>query len=136
MKRTCLSLFIVAGLAALIPGCSSGPRLRPDTVAIIDVQSEKKSDSEFTSYKVRVGYTLRSTERGEIKLGFDLEEPERFIILGQQKVAKGTGEVEMLAEVRLPKRSIVTVFADLSEEDHPTEWTSLAKASRVIPLGE
>jgi hypothetical protein len=136
MKRTLLSLFIAAGLTALITGCSSGPALRPDTVAIIDVQSEKKPDSEFTSYKVRVGYTLRSTERGEVSLGFDLEEPGRFIVLGQQKIAKGTGEVEMVAEVRLPKRPTVTVFADLSEEDHPREWTSLAKASRVIPLGE
>ena len=136
MKRTLLNLIIAAGLTALISDCSSGPRLRPDTVAIIDVQSVSIPDNEFTSYKVRVGYTLRSAERGVVMLGFDLEEPGRFIILGQQKIKQGTGEVEMLAEVRLPKRSTVTVYADLSEEDHPPKWTSLAKASRVIPLGE
>lgn len=136
MKRTLLRLFIVAGLASFIPGCSSGPALPRDTVAIVDVQSTKIPDNEFTSFRVRVAYSLRSTERGVVMLGFDLETPGQYIILGQQEVKQGLGEVELVADVRLPKRSTVTVYADLSEVDHPPEWTSLASASRALTITE
>lgn len=136
MKRTLLSLFIVAVLAAFIPGCSSGPRPQPDTVAIVDVQSTKLPDNEFTSVRVRVAYSLRSAERGVVMLGFDLEKPGQYIILGQQEIKQGLGEVELVADVRLPKRSTVTVHADLSEVDHPPEWASLANASREFTIAK
>ena len=134
MKRSLVCLFIVAGLTALIAGCASGPKLRPDTVAIVDIQSEDLADSEYTFFKVRVAYILRSTPKAVLSLGFDLEERGRYIIVGQQEVEQGTGEVELRADVRLPKRSTVTVYADLSETDHPPEWTSLAIASRELTI--
>lgn len=136
MKRTLVSLFIVAGLAALFSGCASGPMTPPDTVTIVDVQSEEIPDSEYTSYKVRVRYSLRSTEHGLVMLGFDLEEPGRYIMLGEQKVDRGVAEVEVLADVRLPKRNTVTVYTNLSEDPHPSQWTPLAKDSRLLTISE
>ena len=136
MKRTLVSLFIAAGLAVFISGCATGPIPLPDTVTIADVQSTKNPDSEFTSYKVKVLYALRNADHGVVMLGFDLEEPRRYIMLGEQKVERAVGEVEVHAEVRLPQRSTVTVYVNLSEDPHPTQWTPLAKDTRLLTLSE
>lgn len=136
MKRTLTFLLIVAGLAALFAGCSSGPTTLPNTVMIADVQSTRSPDSEYTAYKVKVYYALRSTDRGVVMIGFDLEEPGRYILLGEQNVAGGVGEVEVFADVRLPKRDTVTLYVNLSEEDHPDEWTPLAETSRLLTIGK
>lgn len=136
MKRTLASLILLAGLMAFLAGCSSAPVSPPDTVTIVDVQSAKIPDSEYTTYKLKVVYSLRSADHAVVMIGFDLEEPGRFIILGQQEVKKGSGEVEIRADVRLPDRSTVTVHADLSRAHHPLEWTSLANDSRELPISK
>jgi hypothetical protein len=136
MKRTLVRLIIAAGLAAFISGCASGPIPLPDTVAIVEIQPKDIPESEFTSFNVRVAYALRSTDHAVVMLGFDLEEPGRFILLGEQTVAGGVGEVDVEADVRLPKRDTVTLHVNLSEKDHPSEWTPLAEATRRLTIAE
>ena len=136
MKRTLTSLFAAVSLAVLFSGCASGPVTPPDTVAIVEVHSTPVPDSEFTSYKVKVFYSLRNADSAVVMLGFDLEERGRYILLGEQKVGRGVGEVEVGADVRLPKRDTVTLYVNLSEENHPDEWTPLAETSRLLAIRE
>jgi len=136
MKRTIVRLTVAAGLAALFSGCASGPIPLPDTVAIVDIQSKDIPASEFTSFNVRVAYALRSTDRGVVMLGFDLEEPGRYILLGEKPVGGGVGEVEVFADVRLPMRDTVTLHVNLSEEGHPNDWIPLAEINRRLTIAD
>ena len=134
MRRTLTCLLIAAGLIALISGCASEPTPPPDTVTILDVKSSAIPNSEYTRYNVKVAYLLRSVPRAVVTLGFDLEEPGRYIVMNEREVGEGIGEVDVSADVRLPKRDTVTLYADLSRLHHPSQWTSLAQASRELTI--
>lgn len=136
MKRIPGSLFLAACLAAFLGGCASAPSDPPDTVAIIDVQSTEIPDSEFTAYKLKVHYYLWSAKKGVVNIAFDLEQPGQYNVLGKQEVNQGDGEIEISADVRLPKRKTVTVYASLSEADHPSAWTPLARAFQELTIKE
>jgi hypothetical protein len=59
-------------------------------------------------------------------LGLDLEHPGQFKMLADAKVDRGVGEVELKADVKDLKRSVLTVYANLSEDPHPESWDPLA----------
>jgi hypothetical protein len=97
-----------------------------DSVEITDVKSAKIPGSEITSFKVRVNYNLASTPHGVVMLGFDLDHPDQFKMLAEAKVDRGVGEVELKADLKDLKRSVLTVYANLSEYPHPESWDPLA----------
>ena len=136
MKRKLAGMFLAAGLMALGAGCSTGPAFPPDELKIADVQSTPIANSAYTSYKLKVNYTLKSAREAVVTVGFDLEQPGRYIILAQQNVSQGSGAVEMSADVRLPDRDTVTLHADLSRRHHPPEWRSLASDDRVLTIAK
>jgi TPR repeat protein len=105
----------------------SGTWHRPvDSVEITDAKSAKIPGSDITSFKVRVSYNLASKPHGVVMLGLDLEHPGQFKMLADAKVDRGVGEVELKADVKDLKRSVLTVYANLSEDPHPESWDPLA----------
>jgi hypothetical protein len=81
---------------------------------------------------VKVNYSLGSKPKGKVMLGFDSEEPENYKMVADASVERGSGEVELVADVKIPKRSTLSVYVNLSEDPHPAQWTPLANDRRQV----
>lgn len=134
MKIRYLAFSIAAITTILLSGCATAPDHRPDSVKILEVKSAPISGGEHTSYKVKVSYSLGSKPKGKVLLGFNSEDPRHFKMVADASVERGSGEVELVADVKRPKRSVLTVYVNLSEDPHPYQWTPLANDTRQVRI--
>jgi hypothetical protein len=88
--------------------------------------------SDLISYKVKVRYSLGSSPKGKVLLGFDSEDPGSYKMVGEASVERGAGETEVVADIKRPNRSAITVYVNLSEDPHPMRWTPLANDTRQV----
>jgi hypothetical protein len=123
--------FLLVMIVALA-GCASAPNAGSDSIKIVDVKSAKIPGSDITSFRVTASYNLSSCPHGMVLLGFDSEDPGRFKMVSDKKIESGTGEVELLADFKIPKRTVLTVYVNLSEDPHPVRWAPLANDTRQI----
>lgn len=134
MKIRYLGMFVAALIAFAQSGCESVPAVASDSVKILEVQSTQTPGGELTSYKVRVHYELGSKPKGKVMLGFDSEGSGAYKMVGNAPVKRGSGEVELLADVKFQNRYAITVYVNLSEDPHPASWQPLASDTRQILL--
>ena len=126
MKIRYIALVAVVVTAFVQSGCQSPLAAISDSVKILQIQSARIPRSEFTSYKVKVHYDLVSKQKGKVMLGFDSEEPGAYKMLSDVSINRGSGEVELMADVKDQNRSVITAYVNLSEYPHPSPWTPLA----------
>lgn len=127
-------MFVAALIAFAQSGCQSVLAVASDSVKILQVQSARIPGGEFTSYKVRVHYDLGSKPKGKVMLGFDSEDSGAYKMLSDASVNHGSGEVELLADVKIKNRSVMTVYVNLSEDPPPASWQPLANDTRQIQV--
>ena len=115
-------------------GCATAPGYGPDTVKILEIKSAPIPGGEYTSYKVKVNFSLGSKPKGKVLLGFDSEKPGSYEMVADTSVERGSGEVELVADVKHPNRSVLSVYVNLSEDPHPARWTPLANDTRQVRI--
>lgn len=127
-------LLAACAAAAFLSACNSVSVQVRDSVKILDVKAAAMPGSEYTSYHVKVGYSLGSTPHGKVLLGFDTDEPGSYKMVADQRVDQGTGEVELMADVKLPRRSVLSIYVNLSPDPHPVQWVPLANDTRQVRI--
>jgi len=126
-------LLLALGGGLLLPGCTT-TGAPSDSLSIREVKSSPVPGGGYTSYKVRAAYTLASAAKGKVGLGFDGDEPGKYRMVNDVTVERGSGEVELIGDVRHPPRRILSIYINLSPEPHPPRWTPLASDTRRIEL--
>ena len=134
MKIRCMTWICAAIITIGLLGCATSPGSEPDTVKILEIKSAPGPGGEYISYKVKVSFSLESKPKGKVLLGFDSEDPGRYIMVANESVERGSGVVELVADVKQTKRSVLTVYVNLSEDPHPAGWIPLANDTRQVRI--
>jgi hypothetical protein len=136
MKLRSLTILAAALAALALAGFAAANGSGADAVRILNIESAPVPGSELTAYQVKVAFNLESKPKGKVLLGFDNGGPGSYRMLTEATVARGAGEVELRAEIRQPKRTVLSVYVNLSEDPHPERWTPLAEDTREVSLGK
>lgn len=127
------------------PGSSGGapdarlpePPSRPvDNVQIVSVTPTKLVPGVTQTVTVRVKYTLVTQPRGLVCVGFNSNTATTFRLVHERWIARGTGEVDLTAEIvpaRWPQQPF-KAYVNLSVEPQPKKRTSLAADVLVLKL--
>ncbi len=74
-----------------------------DSLKIVSVSAMKPVENEVSNeFAVQIEYTLESADEAMIAIGFNTERPGTFKMVGQKKIAKGSGIINLKASV-IPK---------------------------------
>jgi hypothetical protein len=135
MSKHHLLLVVVSVLSLTFGGFAASVLAAPgDSVAIREITTEVGQKPGTIAVRVVVDYSLSSKFEGDVLLGFDLHTPNSYVMVGAQRVTKGSGTVEIRAEIKRPERSSVTVYVNLSEYPRPQRWTPLTSARKPLEL--
>ncbi len=137
MNRFAGVLALAAGLAT---SCANGPAPDGDLPAHdrLDIRSVKflKANSpEFIVFAVTASYTLDSSAEGNVALALDLE-PGRSTLVSEQRVRRGAGTVELMAECKRTGRTLQAVSVNLSEYPGGLLRRTLASQIRSVALAD
>jgi len=125
---------LIFGLLILCVGCSSGgdDRLQSgmstNNITIKSISPTKAEEGVNTEFTVTVDYELVGFEQGEINIGFNIEELNKFSTVYDQVVSKGIGTITVKTfaiPVDYEPNGSFTVYANISEFPHPSTWTPL-----------
>jgi len=133
--KATVPILVTVGAEDLTQAKAAASELPNNTVSVISVKCDPLPNSDLCSCKVRIGYTLASRTHGIIGLGFNVDEggeEESHTEFAKAKVDQGTGEVELIANVKMPKSWVPTVDATLIEDPHPKTSPFLAYEIREI----
>lgn len=113
------------------------PPSRPvDNVQIVSVTPAKLAPGVTRTVTVRVKYTLVTQPKGLICVGFNSNTATTFRLVQERWIARGTGEVDLTAEIvpaRWPQQPF-KAYVNLSVEPQPKKRTSLAADVLVLKL--
>ena len=141
---TKMRLILIGTLIGLLTsfGCgdkkTTGPEEPSDTINIKSVTPDSGlMPGIVTEFDIAVEYKLASADSGELYIGFNTVEVDRFSMISDAKVfiAKGSGEHQF--NVTTVTRDWGTagdfkVYVNLSEHPHGPSWTPLASDIQVL----
>ena len=131
------ALDVIPADEAAVRRFAGTPALAPDFVEITRISPDRATVGGRQTYTVRVKYSLASSERGVVALGFNAANAKSYQLLARKSVERGQGEAELSAAV-LPRDwgdgNRFRVYANLSADPHPKQWTPLATTMKSIPL--
>lgn len=125
-------IFAVSNVSAQINDQNS-----PERITIVNVTTSVPVrdgvDNEFT---VEIEYTLESADEAMIAIGFNSDNPNRYRMMAQKRIRKGTNRITLKADVK-PKdwkeRGDFMLYANISPYPLPAaRFTPLASTKRVI----
>jgi len=133
-------LGLTVALACL--GCATaaaqGAEGAADKIRIVSVTPAKPVvvgvKNEFT---VEVEYDLRSSEKGEVNLGFSAGDDDRYRVVKVKDVKRGAGSLTLKAKAvprRWGERGFFFCHVNLSKRPHDNVWKALVMDKREIPL--
>lgn len=93
----------------------------------------KASAPGFVVFSVSVDYTLASAAEGNVALALDLS-PGSATLVTEQRVARGHGSVELLAEIKRTDRALQAVSVSLTEYPGGLPRKTLASQVRTVAL--
>jgi len=110
-----------------------------DAVEILAVAEQKPDAEGKRKVTVRVRYLLIHAKDAVLTLAFNLKSATEFFRVTEQKVQKGSEEVELSAvitPVNWPDKRPFKVQVGLLAEPRPRKWSLLAAVSQVMkPAG-
>lgn len=137
MKMRWIFILILVGVLTFL-GCPTGNG-NGDSIRIISVTPNSGlTNGVSTTFVVDVEFRLSSVDNGEINLGFNTEEVDRYKIIRQYQVFKDAGQLQQLQFIvtvvvkNWGNEGDFAVYVNLSEFPHDTTWTPLATDIMVL----
>lgn len=136
MKPLAVLLGLLAGLLASCATPTEPGVARParDRLDIRSVKFLKANSAEFIVFAVTASYTLESSPEGNVALALDIE-PGRYTLVSEQRVRRGAGTVELMAECKRTGRTLQAVSVALSEYPGGLLRKTLASQIKSVELG-
>jgi hypothetical protein len=113
------------------------PTESTDSVKILSISPEQCVAGTLQKITVRVRYTLGSYPQGIIQLGFNLNAPDKFRVVIEQRIGRGRDEIELSATITptAPAEGRkFRAYVNLSPDPHPSPWTPLAVDIKPIEI--
>lgn len=133
MKLRALAILLGCSLALVLASCASWPIASGDRLDVRSVNFLKASAPGFVVFSVVTDYTLASAAEGNVALALDLL-PGSATLVTEQRVARGRGSVELLAEIKRTERTLQAVSVSLTEYPGGTPRKILASQIRTVAL--
>jgi hypothetical protein len=142
IPKKCLSiyfflLFIPSGIYAQSATRST---TETDSIQILAIHHTQPSEADHSRMiRVDIVYHLVSKPKGQLMIGFDINETGKFRMLGEivQIVESGIGQHTFqtsLTEEEWAGDKPFNVYVNLSEFPHPKKWTPLANDREALLL--
>ena len=137
MKICPLATAVVGGLTLALASCATAPGPAPaaakDRLEIREVNFLKATAPGFVVFSVLADYTLTSSAEGNVSLAIDLT-PGSYTLMTEQRVKRGSGSVELLAECKRADRSRQGVNVSLTEYPGGLPRKTLESQIRSVAL--
>ncbi|MDR0671035.1 MAG: hypothetical protein LBF64_01855 [Oscillospiraceae bacterium] len=147
-----MSVWLAAAVCLLALWPAGRAYAAGDSVRIVSVTPDVFPDYETpVTFVVTVSYTLQSVDSGVVYLGFNTNAAERYSLVDEAVVSKGTGVVTLTGTVtpvgwgtadspsgplqgslELLNGNTFGAYVNISENPHPDAWNPLA--ADVLPL--
>ncbi len=142
---------LAIAVAWLLAGCAAPPAARPSPSLLIVPETPPASapahdqldirsvtflpakSPEFVIFVVTVDYALVSSAAGNVGLALDLE-AGGYTLVTEQRVKRGGGALELLAECKRSGRVTQALAVSLSEYPGPMPRKTLASQGRTVVL--
>ena len=134
MKLRLLATAIGCGMTLALASCALPPRAATkDRLDIRDVSFLKARAPEFVIFAVTADYALASADEGNVSLAMDLI-PGSYTLLTEQRVRRGSGSVELLAECKRSERTLQAVNVSLTEYPGGLPRKTFASQVRTVAV--
>ena len=104
-----------------------------DRLDIRSVTFVPAKSAEFVIFVVTVDYTLAASAEGNVSLALALESSS-YTLVTEQRVKRGTGTIELLAECKRTGRATQALSVGLSEYPGALPRKTLASQVRTVVL--
>jgi len=136
MNKHLKMLITILSLTGLM-SCGGDGDSGIDSISITNVSPESAVANESTAFAVEVSYSLASIENGLLMIGFNYEEVDKYYMIDEYSVSRGSGTHTFNVTVTPVDWGIdgsFEVYVNVSENPHPSPWTPLANDFRVISV--
>ncbi len=145
MSARGLLLALSCGVMWSLAACATAPTPAPgspkvaapapekDRLDIREVNFLKASAPGFIVFSVSVDYALVSSAEGNVALAMDLT-PGTYTLMTEQRVKRGRGSVELLAECKRSERSMQGINVSLTEYPGGLPRKTLESQIRAVAL--